>query len=459
MALRAAVLAALIALFAPAAAGAATKVGSTLPAWTGDTLECVDPGGCTFVPRTISGRSIAVPFDGVIVSWSARMPTSADTTAISVEPLRLTAIGAIPDGGSTTLVPPATDGAIVTRATRQGVSKGDLLAVDLDDGDEVGLAVHPLLDSLSWSFVPLLTGDRAPDSVDSDDFEALFNATIEPDADHDSYGDESQDKCPQLTVEHARTCKGKPQVSVSAGAVGIGVVALGKRIPVHATATAGDEMVAGARLEITLPNALKPGPLSGSAFCSSSGQRVSCPLGNLGPRQGYSVTIDALAVRPSVGEIQASGTTLFGGAPATAKAALRVTTEKRCGLTIRATDSSERGTTGGDRMVGTTNDDQLVARAGDDCLSGGLGGDLLAGGDGDDRADGGPGADLVRGDSGDDRLIGGPGRDRLQGGPGADRVNARDGSRDVVRCGPGRDRARVDAIDSVAGCELVIGRR
>ena len=54
----------LTALLAAATASAATTVGSTLPAWTGETLECVDAGGCTFVPRTISGRSIAVPFDG-----------------------------------------------------------------------------------------------------------------------------------------------------------------------------------------------------------------------------------------------------------------------------------------------------------------------------------------------------------------------------------------------------------
>jgi RTX calcium-binding nonapeptide repeat (4 copies) len=440
MALRVALLATLTALLAAATASAATTVGSTLPAWTGATLECDDPGGCTFVPRTISGRSIAVPFDGVIVSWSARMPTSVDTTAVSVEPLRLTAIGATPDGASTTLVPAATAGAIVTRPTRMGVSKGDLIAVDLDNGDEVGLTFHPLLDSLSWSFVPLLTGDRAPDSVDSDDFEAAFNATIEPDADHDVYGDETQDMCPQLSSEHV-PCMGKPQVSVSVGGLGIGVVGVGKRVAIHATAGAGDVLVAGARLELTLPAALKPGALSGSAFCTTAGQRVTCPLGNLAPRQGYSVTIDALAVRPAVDEIQASGTTLFGGTPVTAKAALRVTTPKRCGLTIRATDSSERGTTGGDRMFGTTSDDQLVARAGDDCLSGGRGDDLLAGGDGDDR------------------LVGGPGRDRLLGGPGADVISARDGKRDVVRCGPGRDRARVDPVDSVAGCELVTGRR
>ena len=458
MALRAALLATLTALLAAATASAATTVGSTLPAWTGDTLECDDPGGCTFVPRTISGRSIAVPFDGVIVSWSARMPTSADTTPGSVEPLRLTAIGASPDGASAPLVPAATAGAIVTRPTRTAVGKGDLIAVDLDDGDEVGLAFHPLLDSLSWSFVPLLTTDRAPDSVDSDDFEALFNATIEPDADHDAYGDETQDMCPQLSSEHARTCKGRPQVSVSVGRLGIGVVGVGKRVAIHASATAGNALVAGARLELTLPASLTPGALSGSAFCTTTGQRITCPLGNLAPQQGYSVTVEALGLRPAVDEIQASATTLFG-ATVTAKAPLRVTTDKRCGLTIRATDSSERGTTGGDRIFGTTNDDQLVARAGDDCLSGGPGDDLLAGGDGDDRADGGPGADLVRGDSGDDRLIGGPGRDRLLGGPGADLISARDGKRDVVRCGPGRDRARVDTIDSIAGCERVASPR
>jgi Ca2+-binding RTX toxin-like protein len=455
---RAAALALVAIVLAPATASAAT-IGSTLPPWTGETLECVDAGGCTFVPRTISGRSIAAPFDGVIVSWSARMPTSADTDAVSVKPLRLTSIGATPEGPATTLVPPATAGAVVTQATRVGVRAGDLIAVNLDNGDEVGVTSHPLLDSISWSFVPLLTGDRAPDSVDSDDFEALFNASIEPDADHDVYGDETQDRCPELTSEHARTCRGRPLVSVSVGRLGIGLVGVGKRVDIHATVAAGPELVAGARLELTLPASLKPGALSGSAFCTTAGQRIICPLGNLAPRQGYSVTVDALALRPGADEIQASATTLFGGAAVTAKAALRVTTGKRCGLTIRATDSSERGTAGGDRMLGTTGDDQLVARAGDDCLNGGRGDDLLAGGDGDDRADGGSGADMVAGDSGDDRLIGGPGRDRLQGGPGADRVNARDGERDVVRCGPGRDRARVDAIDSVAGCERATRRR
>jgi Ca2+-binding RTX toxin-like protein len=65
------------------------------------------------------------------------------------------------------------------------------------------------------------------------------------------------------------------------------------------------------------------------------------------------------------------------------------------------------------------------------------------------------GNDLLRGEIGSDRLNGGPGLDRLEGGSGADVVDSFDRKRDVVRCGPGRDRARVDRIDSVVGCETV----
>jgi hypothetical protein len=42
----------------------------------------------------------------------------------------------------------------------------------------------------------------------------------------------------------------------------------------------------------------------------------------------------------------------------------------------------------------------------------------------------------------------------LTGGRGADRINAAgDDRRDLVRCGRGRDRAVVDRIDRVRGCE------
>jgi dipeptidyl aminopeptidase/acylaminoacyl peptidase len=64
--------------------------------------------------------------------------------------------------------------------------------------------------------------------------------------------------------------------------------------------------------------------------------------------------------------------------------------------------------------------------------------------------------DLVCGFHGEDTLVGGPGRDRLFGGFGNDTVRARDGERDVVGCGAGRDVVKADRIDLVGvDCEGV----
>ena len=46
--------------------------------------------------------------------------------------------------------------------------------------------------------------------------------------------------------------------------------------------------------------------------------------------------------------------------------------------------------------------------------------------------------------------------DVITGGKGRDLVRAIDGSRDQVNCGPGVDRAKVDGIDVIKGCERLI---
>ena len=102
--------------------------------------------------------------------------------------------------------------------------------------------------------------------------------------------------------------------------------------------------------------------------------------------------------------------------------------EGPCGRLRRGTRRPDtlRGGAAGDRMLGLRGRDRLIGRGGDDCLAGG---------------------------AGDDTLRGGAGRDVLKGGRGDDRINARDGSFDVVDCGSGRDRARVDRVDRVRRCE------
>ena len=89
----------------------------------------------------------------------------------------------------------------------------------------------------------------------------------------------------------------------------------------------------------------------------------------------------------------------------------------------------------------------------------GLGRSLLCtheGGAGPDRLVGSRGFDILCGRAGPDAVSPGPGRDWVFAGEGRDLVLARDGRRDQVSCGPGRDVARVDALDVVLeGCEIV----
>ena len=103
-----------------------------------------------------------------------------------------------------------------------------------------------------------------------------------------------------------------------------------------------------------------------------------------------------------------------------------------------------------DVLRGGKGDDVIHDTGGENVLVGGLGDDDLTGGVDDDRIAGGPGRD---------DLDGGGGSDRLQGGLGRDDIAARDGLRDRVGCGGGRDEARIDARDRVRACEKVRPRR
>jgi len=125
--------------------------------------------------------------------------------------------------------------------------------------------------------------------------------------------------------------------------------------------------------------------------------------------------------------------------------------------TIRGLGGSDTlfGSGGRDTLLGGTGADMLFGGTGNDILDGGSDRDTLVGGAGNDTLRGGAGDDKLRGQGGNDTLDGGRGKDLLDGGSGRDAIAAADGQRDMVRCGPGRDRARVDRFDRVSGCERV----
>lgn len=120
-----------------------------------------------------------------------------------------------------------------------------------------------------------------------------------------------------------------------------------------------------------------------------------------------------------------------------------------CRLAIVGTDGPDTlvGSRAGDVIFGRAGKDVLRGRDGHDCLVGGAGNDTLRGESGDDRLTGGAGADM---------LVGGSGVNAYDAGPGNDVVDAANRRAELVRCGAGRDRARVDRRDTVIGCEAVI---
>jgi Ca2+-binding RTX toxin-like protein len=113
------------------------------------------------------------------------------------------------------------------------------------------------------------------------------------------------------------------------------------------------------------------------------------------------------------------------------------------------------GLDGNDRLRGGRGDDCLYGDRGRDRIDGGSGRDRVFGNSGNDRVNGGTGNDRVGGNSGNDRVTGGRGNDVVSGGAGNDAISVRDGRRDRVNCGRGRDRVRADRRDRLRGCERV----
>ena len=111
-----------------------------------------------------------------------------------------------------------------------------------------------------------------------------------------------------------------------------------------------------------------------------------------------------------------------------------------------------KGTNGPDTMQGSPKDDKMLALEGGDKLYGEGGMDMLKGKGGGDDIFGGEGNDRVKGGHGKDRVDGGDGNDLVRGGT---HGVANDHARDVLICGPGRDKVFfVRGQDVVKDCEI-----
>ena len=120
--------------------------------------------------------------------------------------------------------------------------------------------------------------------------------------------------------------------------------------------------------------------------------------------------------------------------------------------TIDCNGGDCQGTNDADTMNGSPQDDTMLAMDGGDTLFGVGGMDALKGQGGGDEIFGGEGNDKVKGGFGMDRVDGGEGNDLVRGGT---HSNANDRARDVLICGPGRDKVFfVRGQDVLEDCEI-----
>jgi len=129
-----------------------------------------------------------------------------------------------------------------------------------------------------------------------------------------------------------------------------------------------------------------------------------------------------------------------------------------CSNRIEGTGKRDKlgGTKASDRIVGRQGNDRIKGRAGADCLLGKGGNDKIAGNGGGDNIRGGGGKDKIKGNGGRDVIRGGRKADTIKAGGGKDTVRAARGGRDVIDCGPGKDKAFInDNKDRTRRCEKV----
>lgn len=445
---------ALLVAAAPPTAPAAVTVGSALGEG-GYASACLDASGeCTLRNRILGGSSanVQVPplsgaAGGVVVRWRVR-DASGD---VRLRIMR--GSGAVTSSASVQAT-----GGIQTFDARIPVQRGDSFAVDLRSGASIGFLDHPETPPggepaaivEEWS-PPLIDATPFTFGTKTSDTEALYNVDVEPDADADGFGDESQDQCPRdgqrqgpCSADLGVTLAGPTQKAIFGRATHFTLT-----ITNHGTSPA-DAVVA----TVALPKNVWP-----RQFDCQNGFRPSAalpPIGFLGCKTEPTALTASAGTLAAGASATAMLSAVVGEGPVLLSATASSSTADPQPANNAATSMTEvtlkkgtcanvlQGTPQADTLTGSSASDRLTGLAGDDTINGLAGADCLKGGTGADVLDGGPG---------NDRLHGGGGNDVLTGGRGNDTIEAKDGTIDTIDCGAGDDAVHADRKDRIKRCE------
>jgi hypothetical protein len=204
---------ALVALAAAgvSSAGAAVTIGQTF------TPEDSFGGSGVFIQSASPGNSYAAPSDGVITSWSFEAPAGI-TPPMKLKVVRPAGGADFTTVGDSQLETPM-PGILNTWTTRIAVKAGDLPShfyTDTTTGfrnDATGYDTHYIDGAPGDPDVDPPPGTTVTYQFDAGD-QIDLSTVLEADADHDGFGDETQDKCPSnastqgtCPVPHKKKCK------------------------------------------------------------------------------------------------------------------------------------------------------------------------------------------------------------------------------------------------------------
>ena len=461
-----------VALTAVTGTAAAQTFGSNLQAGVSSlNYTCQDNGGfppCTTVARSFDTGNpypATSPITGILVRM--RFLTS-HSTKWTVRIARAVQGGVTGAGtGPTVTAGPG----LVDVPVRMPIKQGDFLAVD---GDFLPTVSSNGGGGCTDDYAPVLRDDGTLGNlIATCNPQAMMQGEVEPDADGDGYGDQTQDNCPTIANADQKDRNGDGTGDVCGDPDGDGIVDAADNCPDTSNADQADSDHDG-QGDACDPDDDNDGtPDSNDAFPLD-------PSRDGGPVHGATGARDVLSGTPFDDLICGLGgndvlnglsgnDTIFGDACNSASPSADDGDDQISGdegndslfgqagddtLDGGLGDDKLDGGAGNDRLNGAPGNDVLVGGAGDDKVDGGDGNDLADGGDGNDSLSGGAGNDVLSGGRGNDTLTGGGGTNKYSGGAGNDTIRAKNGKRDAIDCGAGKkDKVVADKKDRIKHCE------
>jgi hypothetical protein len=233
---------------------------------------------------------------GVVTSWSLQLlnaTADGDVTLKVVQPL----------GPDTYKVVGESVGHILngdrfrTFATRIAVNGGERLGMKTPPGSTImpGSAGQFMVDpgDVRATNGDATVGQTFTTSEFAQGAYMALSAVVEPDADHDQFGDLSQDSCPADPDRHVAPCVTSLASALTASAAS---VAQGDVVMLTGTEQASLGTAVSALGTMVLPAGLQPVYAASSGGNCTIGDSLSCPFGDLAPGSTGTMVVAARAV-------------------------------------------------------------------------------------------------------------------------------------------------------------------